>query len=165
MGEVAAAGLDLRAEPGKQEVTFTRVFDASRERLFRAYTDPKLIPQWWGPRRLSTTIDKGDARPGGQWRYVHHDADGREHAFHGVYHDVVAPERIVQTFEYEGVPGHVSLDTVTFEERDGKTILRGLSVFQSIADRDGMVSAGMSSGLAESMDRLAELLESKNAST
>jgi uncharacterized protein YndB with AHSA1/START domain len=162
MGETAMSGIDLIAEPGIQEVVFTRVFDAPRERVFRAYTDPKLIVQWWGPRSVTTTIDKMDARPGGQWRYLHQDVDGHEYAFHGVYHDVIAPERIVQTFEFEGVPGHVSLDTVTFEERDGKTTMRGNSVFQSVADRDGMVNAGMSSGLAESMDRLAELVESKN---
>jgi uncharacterized protein YndB with AHSA1/START domain len=126
--------------------------------VFEAYVKPELIERWWGPRRLSTVVERMEARPGGSWRFLNREPDGREYAFHGVYHDVVAPERIVNTFEYEGVPGHVSLETVTFEERDGATLVTVLSVFQSVADRDGMLGSGMEDGLAESFDRLAELL-------
>jgi len=99
-----------------------------------------------------------DLRPGGRWRYVQRDPQGNEHAFHGVYHDIAAPERLVFTFEYEGVPGHVVLETLTLEELDGKTRLTDQSVFQSVADRDGMVQSGMESGATEMMDRLEELL-------
>jgi uncharacterized protein YndB with AHSA1/START domain len=99
-----------------------------------------------------------DVRPGGRWRYVLSDPQGKEDAFHGVYHDIVAPERLVMTFEYEGVPGHVMLETGTLEEVDRKTRLTDQSVFQSVADRDGMVQSGMESGATEMMDRLEELL-------
>jgi uncharacterized protein YndB with AHSA1/START domain len=149
---------DYTIEPGKQEIIMTRTFDAPRDLVFKTMTDPNLIPQWWGPRYLTTTVDEMDLRPGGRWRYVQRDPQGNEHAFHGVYHDITAPERLVFTFEYEGVPGHVLLDTVTLEELDGKTKLTDQSVFQSVADRDGMVQSGMESGATEMMDRLDELL-------
>lgn len=145
------------AERGKQEVVITRAFDAPRDFLFKAYTDRSLIPQWWGPKRFTTTIDKMDVKPGGLWRFVQRDASG-EYAFHGVYHEVHSPERLVSTFEFEGTPGHVSLESAIFEEQGGKTLLTSRSVFQSVEDRDGMLQEGMEEGVFESMDRLAELL-------
>jgi len=150
---------NIIVEPGKQEIVMTRIFDAPRERLFKAYTNPDGIPQWWGPRYLTTTVDKMEVKQGGLWRFVQVDPDGNEHGFHGVYHDIVSPERIVQTFEYEGAPGHVLLETVTFDEQDGKTKLTTQSVFQSVEARDGMVQSGMEEGAVELMDRLAELVE------
>lgn len=149
---------EYQIEPGKQEIVVTRVFDAPRDLVFKACTDPNFIAKWWGPRRYMTTVDKMEVRPGGAWRFVQKDDAGNEFAFHGVYHDITAPERTVQTFEFEGVPGHVLLDTATFDESDGKTKLTQQSVFQSVADRDGMVESGMEEGSTESMDRLAELL-------
>ncbi len=157
-GATTMSKTEYRIEPGRQETVMTRVFDAPRELVFKACTDPNLLSKWWGPRYLSTTIDKMDVRPGGTWRFVQRDAAGNVFAFHGVYHDVKAPERSVQTFEFEGVPGHVALETATFEEFEGKTKLTQQSVFQSVADRDGMVQSGMEKGSTESMDRLAELL-------
>ncbi len=152
----------ISAEPGKQELLITREFDAPRELVFKACTDPNLIPQWWGPRYLSTQVDKMDVRPGGQWRFINRDAQGKEYAFHGVYHEILAPERIIDTFEFEGLPqtGHVSLETLTLEELPGgRTRLTSQSVFRSVADRDGMLQSGMEEGLNESYDRLAELLK------
>jgi uncharacterized protein YndB with AHSA1/START domain len=145
-------------EPGKQEIRATRVFDAPRELVFKACTDPNLIPKWWGPRAYSTIVDKMDVRPGGSWRFLNGDGAGNEYGFHGVYHEVNAPDRVVQTFEFEGVPGHVVLETARFEEFEGKTKLLQQSVFQSVEDRDGMVQSGMEKGASESMDRLAEVL-------
>src|ERR1700730_2971701 len=159
MGNTAVRGLDLTAEPGVQEITITRVFDAPRERGFKAHTDPKLIAQWWGPARFTTIVDKLDARPGGSWRFINRDSDGNEYAFHGVFVEVVEPERITWTFEFEGMPGHISLETVTFEEHEGKTTVNVHSVYQSVEDRDGMLNAGMAEGLSESWDRLAALVE------
>jgi uncharacterized protein YndB with AHSA1/START domain len=150
--------MKLTAEPGEQQLVLTRVFDAPRELVFRAFTDPELIPQWWGPRRYTTTIDKMDVRPGGSWRFVHRGEDGQEFAFRGVYHEITPPERIVWTFEFEGMPGHISLDTAVFEEEDGKTRLTATSVFQSVQDRDGMIQSGMEEGAAEGYDRLDDLL-------
>ena len=146
------------AEPGKQEIIMKRIYDAPRALLFKAYTDPALIPQWWGPRMYATVVDKLDARPGGLWRFLNRDAGGKEYAFHGVYHEVAAPERIVATFEFEGAPGHVSMETLNLEEIGGRTVLTNTSVFQSVADRDAMLRHGMEEGAVETMDRLAELL-------
>src|SRR5690349_24693762 len=146
-------------EPGKQEIISATVFDAPRELVFKAYTDPKLFEQWWGPRQYKVEIEKFDSRPGGEWKVTQVAADGGRHSFRGVNHDVVAPERICSTFEYLGVPGHVVLQTATFEALGNKTRLVAHQVFQSVMDRDGMVASGMEDGANESMERLAELLE------
>jgi uncharacterized protein YndB with AHSA1/START domain len=152
------SGMNLIAEAGKQEIILTRVFDSPRELVFKVYTDPDLIPQWWGPRRLTTRVDRMEVRPGGVWRYIQHDAGGNEYAFHGVYHTVAPSDRLAFTFEFEGMPRHVLLETVIFEEQNGMTILTDRSVFQSVEDRDGMLNSGMEGGAAETMDRLVELL-------
>lgn len=143
--------------PG-QEVIIDMIFEAPRELVYRLYTDPGLVPRWWGPRSQITTVDMMDVSEGGQWRFVSRDADGNEYGFHGVYHEVKPPERIVDTFEFEGMPGHVLLETVTFEERDGRTHVRDESVFQTVEDRDGMLHSGMEEGSRASVERFAELL-------
>ena len=152
----------VTAEAGKQEMIITREFDAPRELVFQAFTDPELVPQWWGPRRFSTLVDKMDVRSGGLWRFINQDPDGNEYGFHGVYHEVCAPERIIDTFEFEGLPeaGHVCLETLTLEALPGgRTRLTAQSVFQSVADRDGALQSGMEEGLNDSYARLTELLE------
>ena len=150
---------EIVVEPGKLEIVVTMIFNAPRELVFKAYIDPALIPQWWGPRYLTTEIDRLDARTGGEWRFVQRDPDGNEYAFHGVIHDVTAPERIVQTFEYEGMSGHVSLDTAVFEDLGGgRTRVVSQSVFQSLEARDGMAASGMEIGINEGNDRMSELL-------
>jgi uncharacterized protein YndB with AHSA1/START domain len=159
MNDTMTGQTTFTVEPNSQEITMSRVFAAPRDLVFRVATDPAHIAQWWGPSEYTTTIDKSDVRPGGQWRYVQRDQQGNEFAFHGVYHDVVAPERVVDTFEFEGMPGHVMLETTTYETVDGGTRLTTTSVFQSQADRDGMVASGMESGARESWERLAELVE------
>lgn len=150
--------IDVIAEPGKHEIVIKRTFNFSREKVFKVLTDPKLVPQWWGPRDISTTVDQMEVKMGGIWRYVQKDADGNEYAFRGVYHHVEAPERLVYTFEWEGMPGHILLETVTLSEADGKTTLTDSSVFQTVEDRDGMLAAGMEGGAEDSWDRLEELL-------
>lgn len=162
-GETAMAKAEYKIEPGKQELFITRDFDAPRELVFKAFTDPKLVAQWFGPREYKTRVDKMEARPGGLWRFVQSDNKGNEFAFHGVHHDSVAPERIVATFEFEGVPGHVLLQTVTFEPLGEKTRMVEQLLFQSVADRDGMVASGMQEGSDDSMDRMAELLNGMKA--
>ena len=149
---------DITAEPGVPYIDMTREFDAPRDLLFRAYTDPELLVQWLGPRRLTMIIDEYDIRDGGRWRYVHRDTDGSEYGFHGVFHGTPTPDSMVQTFEFEGAPGHVSLDWLRFEERDGRTVIRARSVFQSVADRDAMIENGMATGVNEGFARLDELL-------
>jgi len=150
---------NLIAEPGNHAIIMARVFNAPRELIFTVMTDPKRIPQWWGQRNTTTIVDKMDVQAGGLWRYVQHDQQGNEFAFHGVYHAITASERVVNTFEFEGMPGHVLLETMTLEaQADGTTKLTVTSVFQSVADRDGMLSSGMEAGANESYDRLDELL-------
>ena len=152
------AATQIIAEPGVPQIVITREFAAPRELLFRAFTDPELLVRWLGPRDLTMTVDRHEVRDGGTWRYIHREANGAEHAFHGVFHGTPSPDGIVRTFEYEGAPGHVSLETATFEERGGRTLLRQNAVFQSVEDRDAMIRSGMETGVNDSMERLDELV-------
>lgn len=147
------------SKAGDRAIVITREFDASPALVFRAHTEADLIPRWWGPRRLSTTIDVLDVRPGGSWRFVQHDDEGNEFAFHGVFHTVAPDRQIAQTFEWEGMPDHVSLDTMTFEAIDGRTKMTSVSVFQTPEDRDGMMESGMEEGVYDGYDRIDELLK------
>jgi len=150
----------IKAEPGKQEVTITREFDAPRELVFKACSDPKLLVQWLGPRDITMKIDKFDHKSGGAYRYIH-SRGNHSYGFHGVIHEVSFPERVIQTFEFEGLPekGHVALETVRFEALPGgRTRLITQSVFQSVADRDAMLQSGMEKGVNDSHERLDELL-------
>ncbi len=153
---------NIKAEPGKQEIIITREFDAPRELVFKAFTDPKLYVQWLGPRGYTTKLEIFEPKNGGSWQYIQKDKDGNEYAFHGVNHEVLAPERIIGTFEFEGLPekGHVLLQTARFEALPGsRTKLTSQSVFQTVEDRDGMLQSGMERGVNDSYDRLDELLE------
>ncbi|HEV8151797.1 MAG TPA: SRPBCC family protein [Solirubrobacteraceae bacterium] len=145
--------------PADREIQIVREFAAPRDRVFAAYTDPALIPEWWGPRGTTTIVDVMDVRPGGQWRFVARDADGSETAFRGVYREVTEPERIVQTFEWEGMPGHVSVETAEFEDLGERTRVVTRSLFHTTEERDGMLGSGMERGMNETYARLDELLE------
>lgn len=152
----------IQAEPGKQDMVITREFDAPRELVFTAFTDPNLYVQWIGPRKYTTELETFEPRNGGSWRYTQSDKEGNKFAFHGVYHEVSPPERMIDTFEFEGLPesGHVSLETATFEVLpDNRTRLVIQAVHRSVADRDGMLRSGMEEGMNDSFDRLDELLE------
>jgi uncharacterized protein YndB with AHSA1/START domain len=148
----------ITAEPGLPFIEISREFDAPRDLIFRAHTDPDLLAQWLGPRRLTMRVDRFEARDGGSWRYVHVEPDGTEYGFHGVFHGDPSPDRIVQTFEFEGARGHVSLDSLILEEHDGRTVLHAHSVFQSVEARDAMVASGMEGGVNEGYQRLDELI-------
>ncbi|MCE7960999.1 MAG: ATPase [Acidobacteria bacterium ACB1] len=150
----------INAEPGKQELFIIREFDAPRELLFRAYTDPELYKQWVGPKDLTMTIDKMDAVDGGSYRFIH-ERDGHEYVFHGVYHEVLTNERIIGTFEFDGLPekGHVILGTTRFEELPGRrSRINHQSVFQTVEDRDGMLQSGMERGVVDGYEKLDALL-------
>jgi uncharacterized protein YndB with AHSA1/START domain len=150
------------AAPGKQDCYIIREFDAPREMVFKAHADPKLLVQWLGPRNRKMKIDKYDSRSGGSYRYHISDDKGDEiAAFNGAIHEVTAPERIIQTFEWEGIPerGHVTLDTTTFEALPGnRTRVTTHSVCRFAADRDAMMQSGMESGVNEGYEKLDELL-------
>jgi uncharacterized protein YndB with AHSA1/START domain len=145
--------------PSDREIVLTRVFDAPRRLVFKALTNCEHLKHWWGPRRYALASCQMDFRPGGAYRIVQRGTDGAEYGFRGEYREIVPPERIVQTFEFEGMPGHVSVETLTLVEEDGKTIYTSTSVFDSVEDRDGMLQSGMEEGASETMDRLAEYLE------
>jgi uncharacterized protein YndB with AHSA1/START domain len=148
---------------GDREFRVERIFDAPRDLVFAIYTDPTLIPEWWGRRGSSTVVDTMDVRPGGGFRFVIADADGNETAFRGTYREVTPPERIVQTFEWEGMPGHVSVETATFEDLGDQTKVTIVSIFHTGEERDGWLNSGMEAGMNELFQRLDELLARRMA--
>lgn len=150
--------IQVTAEPGVPQIRMSRAFDAPRDVVYRAFTEPDLLVQWLGPRRLTMEVDRFDLRDGGTWRYLHKEEDGTAYGFHGVFHGTPSVDGIVQTFEFEGYPGHVQMDTATFEDRDGGTVVHVNSVFQSVEDRDGMLQSGMKEGVSEGFDQLDDLL-------
>lgn len=149
------------------EVMITRRFEAPRMMLWAAMTDPVLIPCWWGPRELTTTVEKLDLKPDGEWRFIQKDASGKEFGFHGVTKSIVPLERIVQTFNFEGIPpGHEVVQTMMLKDGDGDTTeLTQIAQYKTLDDLEGMIQSGMESGMRESMDRLAELTNPKKELT
>ena len=143
--------------PTDREILMTRILDAPRDLVFEAHSSCEHMSHWWGPRRYEIASCEMDFRPGGAWRIVHR-GEGQEFGFRGEFREIRRPEVIAWTFEFEGMPGHVSVQTLTLEEHDGKTTLTSRVLFDSIEDRDGMINSGMESGAAESMDRLEEYL-------
>lgn len=150
---------EIVADPNVPTIVLTREFDAPPELVFRAYTEPELVSQWLGPRRLTMHIDELDARTGGSYRYRHVDADGSEYAFRGVFHEVRPHDRIVQTFTFEGMPDGVSLEKAIFEDLGGRTRVTTTSVVDRVEDRDAMIASGMEVGIRESYEQLDELLD------
>lgn len=137
----------------------SRVFDAPRELVWKVCTSAEYIPRWWGRRNSTTVVDKMDFRVGGEWRYVQHDPDGNEHPFSGIYKEIDPPEKLAYTFEYEPMAGHISTDTIHFEELpDGRTKMISVTTFDNIEDLEGMLQSGMEDGATETWDRLEELL-------
>lgn len=149
----------VTAHAGQQSLSFSREFEAPATLVFGAHTDATLVAQWTGPRGTRLTMREFDARTGGSWSYVISGAgDGEEWGFHGSFHEVTAASRIVATFEFEGEPGHPTLEVLTFTDiGDGRSRIDGLSVFLSVEDRDAMLSS-MDSGMDENFERLDELL-------
>ena len=145
--------------PKDREIHIERIFDAPRDRVFATFTDPALVPEWWGPEGTTTIVDRMDVEAGGSWRYVVKGDDGSEHGFRGTYREVSPPERLVSTFEWEGMPGHVSVDISVFEDLgDGRTKIVTTSLFHTDEERDGMLASGMEAGLNQTYNRLEALL-------
>ncbi len=149
--------------PSDREVVMSRVFDAPRDLVFEAHTSCEHMSHWWGPRRYVISECDIDFRPGGAYRIVQRGAEGDEYAFRGEFREIDRPSRIVWTFEWEGMPGHISVQTVTFDEQDGKTTLTATAVYDSVEDRDGTLASGMTEGAAETWDRLAEYVQTLGA--
>ncbi len=156
---MAVTDMKVTVEPGASQVIAERYLPASPDKVFRAMTDPGLIEQWWGPRRYKTRVDEYEPRRGGCWRFSNVDDDGNEFGFNGVIHELLRDERITQTFEFEGAPGHVVLEQLRLVPEGDGTRVHVVSAFTSVEDRDAMAQTGMTEGMAETYDRLEELLE------
>lgn len=145
--------------PAEREIHIERVFDAPIARVWKAFTDPELIIQWWG-RGNEVEIVRMEVERGGHWRFVEHGPEG-DQGFEGRYREVTPMERVVQTFEWDGMPGHVAVETAEFTDLgDGRTKLTTTSLFHTTEERDGMLSSGMEFGLNESYAALDKLLAS-----
>ena len=149
----------------ERKVVIERIFDAPREVVWDVITDPALIPQWWGPEKYPTRVERMDVEVGGRWRFISSDGDGNEFAFYGVYKEIEPPQRLVQTFNFEPVgPGHESTETAVLEEtEDGKTRLRITAVYKTAADFDATVASGMEAGARETWERLAQVVAANRA--
>lgn len=152
----AAESLKLTT-PAEREIRTERIFNAPRERVWKALTDPKLVAQWWG-RGNKLEVVKFEFERGGHWRFVEHGPEGA-HGFEGRYREIKPIERVVQTFEWDGMPGHVIVETMTLEDLgDGRTKLVNLSLFHTTEERDGMLHSGMADGMAQSYAALDQVL-------
>lgn len=153
----AAPGRATITTPAEREIRIERIFNASRDRVWDAFTKLDLIKQWWG-RGNNLIVEKFEPERGGHWRFVERTAEG-DHGFEGRYSEVTPKSRIVQTFEWDGMPGHVSLETIELEDLgDGRTRIVNTSLFHTKQDRDGMLQSGMEGGLNESYESLDRVL-------
>jgi uncharacterized protein YndB with AHSA1/START domain len=143
--------------PTEREIRAERIFDAPRERVWRAFTDPRQIAEWWG-RGHKLVVERMEVERGGHWRFVEHAPDG-VHGFEGRYREVTPPERLVQTFEWDGMPGWVEVTTTTLEDLgDGRTRVVTTALFFTVEERDGMLKGGMEEGMNQSYEALDRLL-------
>jgi uncharacterized protein YndB with AHSA1/START domain len=154
-----APQLKVTADPGLPFIDTERRLDAPRELVFRCWTEPELIKQWLGPKAYEMRIDEYDVRDGGRYRYVHLGDGGAEYGFHGVFHGQPTMDSFVQTFEFEGAPGHVSIDRLQLVDLgDGRTLVKTHSTYESLEARDAMVESGMADGMREGYERLDALV-------
>lgn len=152
--------LTVTAPDGVPFTDFVREFDAPVEAVFRAHAEPELIRQWLGPNGYEMEVERYDFTTGGGYRYVHRAPDGSEYRFNGVFHVVRPNEFAIQTFEFDGLPDLVSIESMRFEDLgNGRTRLSGHAVYPTQEARDGMVQSGMEGGMSEGYDRLERLLE------
>ena len=155
---------NLVVDRSARSYTMSRVFSAPRELVWKASTDPELMPKWWGPSYLTTVVDKMDLKVGGVWRMIQTDSQGNVYAFNGIYKEIDPPSRLSMTFEFEPMAGHISTETLVFEELPGgRTKIIATTTFNTLEDLEGMLQSGMEGGAIESWDRLEVLLETVKA--
>jgi uncharacterized protein YndB with AHSA1/START domain len=157
MSEVTSSPKATVTLPTDEQILITREFDAPRHLVYRAWTTPELVKRWWPGRQGEMTLAEIDLRVGGRWRYVMIATGGLEVAFHGEYREIVPNERLVSTEVYEAVPDAEALDTATFAEVDGRTILTVLVEHANMEGRDAHINSGMETGMQEAMDRLEQV--------
>jgi uncharacterized protein YndB with AHSA1/START domain len=146
--------------PTDRSIHVERVFNAPRDRVWRAFTEPDLVAQWWG-RGNKLVIERMEVERGGHWRYVEHGPDG-EHGFEGRYREVTPQDRLAMTFEWDGMPGHVAIETITFEDLGDRTKVVNTTLFHTTEERNGMIQSGMETGMNQSFEALDRLLEKMN---
>jgi uncharacterized protein YndB with AHSA1/START domain len=155
---------NLVVDKAARAYSMSRIFNAPRDLVWKVSTDPELMPKWWGPRYLTTVVEKMEVKVGGTWRMIQTDPQGNQYAFRGVYKEVDPPMRLTMTFEFEPMAGHISTQTIVLEELpDGRTKMTATSTFNTLEDLEGMLQSGMEDGAVESWDRLEELLETVTA--
>jgi uncharacterized protein YndB with AHSA1/START domain len=160
MVAMVSSGTAVVTLPAETQILIKREFDAPRHLVYRAYTTPELIKRWWSGDRGKVTSAEVDLRVGGKWRYVMTANAGFEVAFHGEYREIVPNERLVTTEVFEGMPDGEALDTATFTEVAGRTLLTLLMELANRADRDAVINSGMEAGMQEAMDHLEEIAAS-----
>ena len=151
----------VTVHPGTSQIHIERIFDAPRDKVFKAMTTKELVEKWWLGPGYKVRVEAIDARDGGQWKFVQTADNGEEYAFYGSYHEVTAPERIIQTFEFSGLweRGHVSMEKMELHETEGgKTKMTVVSTFFSVEDRDGMIESGMEGGMQNTYNALDKVL-------
>src|SRR5664279_4926436 len=145
------------AAKGDREIHIERVFSAPRERVWSAFAEPDLIAQWWG-RGNQLDVERWEFEVGGHWRFVEHHDDGVD-GFEGRFREITPPERLIYTFDWDGMPAYVSIDIVTFEDLgDGRTMVVTDAQFHTPEERDGMLAPGAERGLSASYATLDALL-------
>lgn len=160
---MAANKLEVIAEPGKPTIITRRWLDAPRELVFDIFTKPEHVKRWLGPRRLTMVECQIDLRVGGGYRWLFRAPDGQQFGFHGEFREIVRPERIVQTFIFEPFPDAVVIDTLTLEEKDGRTLATSHSIHPTVKDRDMHIANGMEHGMVEGYEKMDELLSALKA--
>ncbi|WP_375400752.1 SRPBCC family protein [uncultured Amnibacterium sp.] len=151
--------VEITAPEGLPFVDVVREFEAPAALVWRAWTEPELVSRWLGPRGYEMDIEQWSLVTGGRYRYVHRDPEGAEYIFNGVVHLADPGRVLIQTFEWEGAPQIVSIDTLRFQDLgDGRSRAVGHSVFPSVQARDGMITSGMERGLTEGYRQLDEVL-------
>lgn len=152
----------VTVNPGESTIHIERIFDAPREKVFKAMTTKELVEKWWTGPGYKVRLEEYEPREGGRWKIAHLAEDGSEFSFWGSFHEVTAPERVIQTFEFGGLPerGHVSLEKMELTELEGgKTKMTVVTSFFSVEDRDGMVQSGMEDGMQATYNALDEVLK------
>lgn len=149
--------------PSDRVIRIERVFDATRDRVWRAFSDRELVARWWG-RGNELAVERWEFHKGGHWRFVEHGPDG-DHGFEGRFREIVPEVRVAQTFEWDGMPGYVAIDTMVLEDLDeDRTRMVSTSLFHTTEERDGMLRSGMEDGVKESYAALDRLLAEDDAS-
>jgi uncharacterized protein YndB with AHSA1/START domain len=145
--------------PSEKELLITSIINAPRELTFSTMTNPKYITKWWGPKKVTTTIDQMEFKPKGMWRFIETDHSGNIYAFNGIYDEIIENEKIMYTYEFENMLGHILVETITLEDNKNKTKINDKVHFHNVLDRNYLLKYGFDKWTLESMEKLTNLVE------